>query len=1582
MSALMDPPPYLTIDWCDSKSYESNESNEHHDSTPSSPPSTTTGVSHPPSLQTAVEMTPTADDPMFTPRQYQLELFRRACNENIIACLETGAGKTLIAALLVKHVLESVSPPTSLHSDASTLDTCTPLRNLTLSNSTAETCQNSLTQSSLESSSSPQQSSSSSIVVFLVHRIPLVIQQANVLKSYLPSRFLVECYHGDKGVDSWSPERWAANIERNSVFVMTAQIFLNILRHGLISMEQLDLIVVDEAHHATKSHPYRRVFVEFFHSLPPEARRPRVFGMTATPVKAKSASSKHAACLKAVIELEATMDATVVTVSTEGQNEVESLVPSPKEYVLLYTPSQARDDEVDYTLLEDDLDHQVLVSVINRLARDANAPHKSAPVANTNLKSGLVCNAEMKVLTRLNSRLGFIAASDVAYQFCNHRSIRPEGTISALWDQCSEFDVVLGGVRDGVDKTLDLLFSEYMRCLNETSQQAEGPSASTNEAFRAIVFVHERITAFALSKLINDAFRSLNRTELIACPMVGAAGQLSSLQGMSTTRMSDALENFRRGNFGILVATNVVEEGIDVPACRLVVAFDPALSPTAYVQGRGRARRKGGRYVVLLADGIDSDVYALQVSRQGRRVMTDITRGSYASEDERRLIRAMFITDTNDEKTLFSRTTNARVSATEAVNLLTRYVQWTLQFSGNIEDPRYEVHEDKRMFTAIVYLDPRLPLEAGICSEPQVSDTLAKRLAALDAYRKLYISGEISEYLLPLKHEATKRVVVEYGSKAQSSAHGIALNGKKKSRKSSRPPVEPKAAKKHKRMRRCDISHPFAPLKEVQNLSSTDIAANTGDVMMSDEVSVGCFENIENEKCVVKEMVDVEQTMYMYTVRVDKDLTAWKWYAPETTITYGILLRYQLAEEDMCALQCPSGDKLITLTLCREVSWCDDDDERAEKFVRALQICMRGKAPGSVAALQLEENLQTLKYTTPVFYLLPLAESLLHGYVVDWLRIEKLFTFGWKCGPALQEDMLLPSEMEYLVVCSSHESQERVYFSGSLNDSVQAKSSCENRFSEEYATFVEYYETKHDIEIKDQDQHLLPGFSLRETVSGKETHEFMLVPELLRIVPLDVYACYLTCLLPSWQTFLALRTCWHRNGIKPIDFLKFARALQPNINNLCVGNSDYCYERDEFLGDSVLKVINSMVKFANNPDVSEGDLSDERDIAVSNGNLADAALQMKLHDCVAYSGLAGKAKSWPWHWGSYERKSLHVSEKVLADCVEALIGAHFQHGGFEAAVVFMDRHRLLPGACEILNIADNVDGNPHDRGGVKMIIPAMIEDDMRHESQFVKDVENIIGYEFRDKRHLVIALTHGSYNHGRCISYQKYEYLGDAIIGFLLLSHFFKKYPHLGPGELTKLRGPALSNDLFARVIASLDIHQRFWYDCEPLKEEIQKCVLVIANDEDDEDDVCKKMTVPKVLGDLLESILGAIVVDQGMRLDVVRDVAIRLVQTEIDRFANPTNFKQDPVSSLLLEVQRHFHSYPVYKFLDEGEDKVKRCNTVINGEVYGCGTGRTRRIARRNATVEALGRMYTETGRDPQAHIGKMMMRKSHVRT
>lgn len=123
-------------------------------------------------------------------------------------------------------------------------------------------------------------------------------------------------------------------------------------------------------------------------------------------------------------------------------------------------------------------------------------------------------------------------------------------------------------------------------------------------SFTGIVFVEQRALVMALAEVIT------NHPELSAAFDVGTfvgSSNSSKRKGnigdiVELRQQQNTLDDFRVGRKNLIIATSVLEEGIDVSSCQTVICFDPPKNLVAFVQRRGRARKKGSKYIVLLAE--------------------------------------------------------------------------------------------------------------------------------------------------------------------------------------------------------------------------------------------------------------------------------------------------------------------------------------------------------------------------------------------------------------------------------------------------------------------------------------------------------------------------------------------------------------------------------------------------------------------------------------------------------------------------------------------------------------------------------------------------------------------------------------------------------------------------------------------------------------------------------------------------------------------------------------------------------------------------------------------------------------------
>jgi endoribonuclease Dicer len=137
------------------------------------------------------------------------------------------------------------------------------------------------------------------ISFFLVDSVQLVFQQHAVLKANLDQPMNMFC--GDMGCDLWNKKLWEQEFSQNMVIVCTAEVLRQCLHHSFISMDRINLLIFDEAHHAKKDHAYARIIKDFYAQQEKHIVLPKIFGMTASPVDARVDVKKAAAELEAIL---------------------------------------------------------------------------------------------------------------------------------------------------------------------------------------------------------------------------------------------------------------------------------------------------------------------------------------------------------------------------------------------------------------------------------------------------------------------------------------------------------------------------------------------------------------------------------------------------------------------------------------------------------------------------------------------------------------------------------------------------------------------------------------------------------------------------------------------------------------------------------------------------------------------------------------------------------------------------------------------------------------------------------------------------------------------------------------------------------------------------------------------------------------------------------------------------------------------------------------------------------------------------------------------------------------------------------
>ena len=83
-------------------------------------------------------------------------------------------------------------------------------------------------------------------------------------------------YHGAAGVDEWTAQKWTKEFKKNQILVMVHDIFKMLLSQAILEPQRLNLIILDECHHAAEKHPYREIMRILHANKHPH--KPRILG--------------------------------------------------------------------------------------------------------------------------------------------------------------------------------------------------------------------------------------------------------------------------------------------------------------------------------------------------------------------------------------------------------------------------------------------------------------------------------------------------------------------------------------------------------------------------------------------------------------------------------------------------------------------------------------------------------------------------------------------------------------------------------------------------------------------------------------------------------------------------------------------------------------------------------------------------------------------------------------------------------------------------------------------------------------------------------------------------------------------------------------------------------------------------------------------------------------------------------------------------------------------------------------------------------------------------------------------------------
>jgi len=209
-----------------------------------------------------------------------------------------------------------------------------------------------------------------------------------------------------------------------------------------------------------------------------------------------------------------------------------------------------------------------------------------------------------------------------------------------------------------------------------------------------------------------------------------------------------------------------------------------------------------------------------------------------------------------------------------------------------------------------------------------------------------------------------------------------------------------------------------------------------------------------------------------------------------------------------------------------------------------------------------------------------------------------------------------------------------------------------------------------------------------------------------------------------------------------------------------------------------------------------------------------------------------------------------------------------------------------------------------------------------------------VGYHFADSDLLAHALTHCS---AGGIHNERMEFLGDALLGYLIAETLYHRFPAANEGELTRLRSTLVRRDTLAQIARELDLGSYLTLGCGEIKTGGFRRDSILAN--------------------TIEAVIAAVYLDSG--LADCRILVLRLIEPFLAKCCAPEQSK-DPKSRLQEYLQTRHLPLPVYTVLSvtgTEHDQVFQVECHLEAlPTPSPGTGSTRRRAEQDAAHQALG--------------------------
>lgn len=489
-----------------------------------------------------------------SPREYQLKIVESCKEKNCLVILPTGLGKTLVALMLVIDRLQKF----------------------------------------------PGEK-----VLFLAPTKPLVEQHLNYFKKHLPELFAeIEFFTGEINAEK-RKKIW----QTADIILSTPQCIANDLKKNLYSLEEVCLLIEDEAHRCVKNYDYNFVANKYLS----QSIHPRILGLTASP-------GSNSEIIKTICK---NLSIEEVEIRTRQSEDVKEYIQD-LEMQTIKVEFPEKFEEIRKNLLE----------IFDRKVSELR--NRKLLFGNANKITLLECQGRiMKSISSGNKNMNLFAgasACSITIKVQHALELLETQTLHSLNNY---LDKLIEESNKGKSKAVKLLtsskeFNKSRIILQEMlAKGLEHPKLlelkdlieqkiKQNPKSKIIVFSQYRDNGIKICKELNlipgvKAKAFVGQTK--------KSDSHGSTSGLNQKEQKKMIEDFSEKKFNVLCATSIGEEGLDIPEVNSVIFYEPVPSAIRKIQRTGRtARLAPGEIITLITKNTRDETYFWSAYQKEKRM--------------------------------------------------------------------------------------------------------------------------------------------------------------------------------------------------------------------------------------------------------------------------------------------------------------------------------------------------------------------------------------------------------------------------------------------------------------------------------------------------------------------------------------------------------------------------------------------------------------------------------------------------------------------------------------------------------------------------------------------------------------------------------------------------------------------------------------------------------------------------------------------------------------------------------------------------------------------------------------------------